>query len=112
MQAKWIKLDLGMNSKGLKISPYATPYPRVPVWLSLICGPQIRIVWFSMLSDTDNNYMYLEKVQRTVTRIIFPDIEYEQRIQFLDVPLLYDFLKDLHVNDRAKFVFHFFYVSP
>ena len=82
-----------------------------PVWLSLICGPQIRIVWFSRLSDTDNKYMYLEKVQRTVARIIFPDIEYEQRVQFLDIPLLYDFWMDLHVNDRAKFVFHFFYVS-
>lgn len=96
---------LSMNGKGLKLSAYIISHIH-----PLLC--YTTPAWFSTLSDTDNMYMYFEKVQRTVARIIFLDIEYEYRIQFLDIPLLYDFLKALHVNDRAKFVFHFFSVSP
>ena len=49
--------------------------------------------FYTMLSDHDKSR--IERIQRTCTRVIFPDLEYEQRIEKLDIPLLCDFLHDL-----------------
>ena len=75
---------LGMNATGLKtfycsnirsVLSYAAP------------------AFYTMLSDHDKSR--IERIQRTCTRVIFPDLEYEQRIEKLDIPLLCDFLHDL-----------------
>ena len=49
--------------------------------------------FYTMLSDHDKSR--IERIQRTCTRVIFPDLEYKQRIEKLDIPLLCDFLHDL-----------------
>ena len=58
--------------------------------------------WFPLLSDTDK--IRLEKIQRTATRAIIPDMEYEERLCILQLPYLSDFLMDLserHFNKIA-----------
>ena len=49
--------------------------------------------FYAMLSDHDKSR--IERIQRTCTIVIFPDLEYEQRLEKLDIPLLCDFLHDL-----------------
>ena len=84
---------LGMNQQGLtrffcsnvrSLISYAAP------------------AWFPLLSDTDK--IRLEKIQRTATRAIIPDMEYEERLCILQLPYLSDFLMDLserHFNKIA-----------
>ena len=58
--------------------------------------------WFPLLSDTDK--IRLEKIQRTATRAIIPDMEYEERLCILQLPYLSDFLMNLserHFNKIA-----------
>ena len=59
---------LGMNAEGLK-----TFYCSNIRSLLSYAAP----AWFTLLGDTDSSR--LEKVQRTATRVILPDQEYEDR---------------------------------
>lgn len=60
---------------------------------------------FSVLFKTDK--ARLEKVQDTATGGILPDLDYNDRTDFLDLPLLCDFLmelSELHFNKIASFL--------
>ena len=49
--------------------------------------------FYTLLSDNDK--IRIERIQRTCTRVIFPDLEYDERIEKLGIPMLNDFLHDL-----------------
>ena len=49
--------------------------------------------WYTLLSNT--NKQRLERIQRSATRIITPDIDYDERLTILQLPYLNDFLFDL-----------------
>jgi hypothetical protein len=78
---------LGLNSSGLctfyfthirSILTYAAP------------------AWFFLLSEKDKDR--LEKIQRTATRIITPNLEYVDRLNILEMPLLSTFIFTLGHN--------------
>ena len=82
---------LGMNSDGLKrfftanirsIISYAAP------------------AWFSILSDFDKGR--LERIQRSATRTILPDLSYEERLSFLVLPTISDFICDISAKHFLK----------
>ena len=82
---------LGMNSDGLKrfftanirsIISYAAP------------------AWFSILSDFDKGR--LERIQRSATRTILPDLSYEERLSFLVLPTRSDFICDISAKHFLK----------
>ena len=50
-------------------------------------------VWYTLLSDTCKRK--LEGIQRSATRVIFPDLDYDERLSFLCMPLLQDFVFEL-----------------
>jgi hypothetical protein len=75
---------LGMNREGLKryycanirsLITYASP------------------AWFLMLSDQDRDR--LERIQRSASRMILPDLSYSERLQVLALPTVYDFIFEL-----------------
>jgi hypothetical protein len=49
--------------------------------------------WYFLLSDKDKER--LDKVQRTATRIILPELDYSSRLSTLNSPMLSDFIFDL-----------------
>ena len=58
--------------------------------------------WFSILGN--QNCERLVKVQRAVLKVIKPDLEYEERLEFLHIPRLRDFLFDLSYAHFQKMV--------
>ena len=82
---------LGMNAEGLK-----TFYCSNIRSLLGYAAP----AWFTLLGDTDSNR--LEKVQRTATRVILPDQEYEDRLEMLSLPTLARFLLELSQRHFSK----------
>ena len=48
--------------------------------------------WFFILNDCDNKC--LERIQRSATRTILLELSYEDRLSFLKLPTLYDFVFD------------------
>ena len=84
---------IGMNSEGLKqfyvanirsILSYASP------------------AWFCMLSQTDKDR--LERIQRSATRTIFPNNEYQDRLSLLHLPTLCDFIFSLGERHFSRIV--------
>ena len=59
-------------------------------------------VWYTLLSDTCKRK--LEGIQRSATRVIFPDMDYDERLSVLCMPLLQDFIFGLCSK-------HFFKIS-
>ena len=84
---------LGMDVKGLK-----TFYCSNIRSLLSYAAP----AWFSMLSDTDMGK--LEKVQHAATRVMLPHLDYEERLQVLDIPTLQKFLLDISERHFYKIV--------
>ena len=41
--------------------------------------------FYTLLSDNDK--IRIERIQRTCTRVIFPDLEYDERIEKLGIPM-------------------------
>ena len=56
--------------------------------------------WFSMLSDFDKGR--LEKIQRSATRTILHDLRYEERLSFLVLPTIKDFICDISAKHFLK----------
>ena len=47
-------------------------------------------VWYPPFSDTCKRE--LEGIRRSATRVIFPDMDYDERLSFVCMPLLQDFI--------------------
>ena len=56
--------------------------------------------WFSNLSDFDKGR--LERIQRSATRTILPDLSYEGRLSFLVLPTISDFICDISAKHFFK----------
>ena len=56
--------------------------------------------WYTFLSS--NNKIKLEKIQRTATRIIHPDISYEDRLLLLNIPKFDDFISNTCASHFTK----------
>lgn len=56
--------------------------------------------WFTLLSD--NNKERLERIQRSATRIIYPELCYAERLDMLSLPLLADFMFKLSYTHFIK----------
>ena len=55
-------------------------------------------VWYTLLIDTwDTCKQKIEGIQRSATRVrdIFPDMDYDERLSFLCMPKLHDFVFEL-----------------
>ena len=83
--------SLGLNTSGLKTF-YITNVRSI-----ISYGAP---AWHSLLSK--GNRLALEGIQRSATRIITPDLEYDQRVLFLSLPMLNDFLNDLSAKHFIK----------
>ena len=75
---------LGMNSSGLQTF-YCSNIR------SILC--YAAPAFYTLLSDNDK--IRIERIQRTCTRVIFPDLEYDERNEKLGIPMLNDILHDL-----------------
>ena len=75
---------LGLNSTGLKTFYIAN------IRSILVYGTP---AWYNIL--TPNSKDYSEKIQKSATRIIFPDFSYTDRLALLCIPTLNDFIFDL-----------------
>ena len=84
---------LGLDSQGLRI------FYESNIRYLLVYGAP---VWYTLLSDTCKRK--LEGIQRSATTVIFPDMEYNERLSFLCMPLLQDFIFELCSK-------HFFKIS-
>ena len=68
-----LKLNsLGLDSQGLKIF-YESNMRSLLVYSVLVC--------YTLLSDSCKRK--LEGIQRSATRVIFPDMDYDERLSFL-----------------------------
>ena len=56
--------------------------------------------WFFLLNDC--NIKCLECIQRSATRTILPELSYEERLSFLKLPTLYDFIFGLNKRNFEK----------
>ena len=74
---------LGMNTNGL--FKYYCANIR---FLATYAAP----AWFLLLNDCD--IVRLERIQRSATRTILPDLCYEERLEFLNLSSLHDFILD------------------
>ena len=81
----------GLNNEGLRT------FYRSNI-RSLIC--YAIPAWYTFLSDL--NKTRLERLQRSATRIIFSDFDYEARLSLLNIPLLNDFILTCHTLTFAK----------
>ena len=82
---------LGMNATGLKTFYWS----KIRSVLSYAAP-----AFYTMLSDHDKRR--IERIQRTCTTVTFPDLEYEQRVEKLDIPPLCDFLNDLGASHFCR----------
>ena len=72
---------LGMDKKGLKSFYIA----KIRSLLTTNC-----VAWITFLSEKCRKS--LEAIQRSATRVILPDLDYESRYQCLDLPTLAEYM--------------------
>jgi hypothetical protein len=81
----------GLNSHGLCIF-YCSNIRSILTYASP--------AWYNLLSEYSKSD--LERIQRSATRIIYPDFSYDARLQLLDLPTLGNFISHLSVNHFSR----------